>query len=63
MIPKRIIYCWFGKQRLPKEFQEYKETWIKYNPDFEILEINETNFNINQFPFVQEAYSLNKWHL
>ena len=60
MIPKRIIYCWFGKQKLPKEFQKYKESWVKYNPDFEILEINETNFDINQFSFVQEAYSLNK---
>jgi hypothetical protein len=60
MIPKRLIYCWFGNKEFPKEFQEYKETWIKYNPDFEILEINESNFDINCIPFVQKAYDLNK---
>lgn len=60
MIPKRIIYTWFGKKTYPRQFNDIKESWEKNNPEFEILEINESNFNVNFCDFTKEAYSSGK---
>lgn len=57
MIPKRIIYAWFGNKPYPYQLQEYKEKWRKLNPDYDILEINEENFDINYCRFTREAYN------
>lgn len=60
MIPKRIIYTWFGNKQIPEDFLKFKKTWEKYNPDFEILEINENNFDVNSFNFTKQAYDSGK---
>ena len=36
MIPKVIHYCWFGGNPLPKELQDYIDTWKEKCPDYEI---------------------------
>ena len=61
MIPKKIHYCWFGKNPLPEQTKQYIETWKKYCPDYEIIEWNEDNFNVNQNQYCKEAYEAKKW--
>lgn len=56
MIPKRIFYTWFGKEALPKDFIAIKSNWKILNPDYEIIEINESNFDVNYCQFTKEAY-------
>lgn len=61
MIPKVIHYCWFGKNPYPDDFQKYLLSWKKYCPDYEIIEWNEDNFDINSNAYVKEAYECRKW--
>lgn len=57
MIPKRIFYTWFGQKPLPKEFSKMRLSWEKNNPDYEIVEINEENFDVEYMDFTKKAYS------
>ncbi len=61
MIPKKIHYCWFGGNPLSEETKKYIESWKKYCPDYEIIEWNENNFDINSNVYVKEAYQAKKW--
>lgn len=61
MIPKVIHYCWFGGNQKPKSMIRCMESWKKYCPDYEIMEWNESNFDINCISFVREAYEAKKW--
>ena len=61
MIPKIIHYCWFGGNPLPEDVKSYIATWEKYCPDYEIKQWNETNFDIGQNLYCQEAYEAKKW--
>lgn len=61
MIPKVIHYCWFGRSPLPELAEKCIESWKKYCPDYEIIEWNETNFDINCCEYVREAYEAKKW--
>ena len=60
MIPKKIHYCWFGGKELPDFAKKCIESWKKYCPDYEIIEWNETNFDINMNDYVKEAYKKKK---
>ena len=57
MIPKIIHYCWFGGKPLPRNAKNYIESWKKNLPDFEIIEWNESNSNIDICQFCREAYN------
>lgn len=46
-IPKVIHYCWFGGNPLPPLAQKCIASWKEYCPDYEIIEWNETNFDLN----------------
>ncbi|MBQ2729359.1 MAG: glycosyl transferase [Clostridia bacterium] len=61
MIPKTIHYCWFGRNEKSRSMIKCIESWKKYCPDYEIIEWNEDNFNIDCIPFVKEAYNAKKW--
>lgn len=61
MIPKKIHYCWFGGKPLPDEAKQYIESWKKYCTDYEIIEWNESNFDINCCCYVREAFEAKKW--
>lgn len=56
MIPKIIHYCWFGKNKKPKLAQKCINSWKKYCPDYEIIEWNEDNFNIQAYPYAKYCY-------
>ena len=58
---KKIHYCWFGGKQLPRKVKECIKTWKKFLPDYEIIEWNEKNFDINICTFVKQAYENKKW--
>lgn len=61
MIPKKIHYCWFGGNEKPKSIQKCINSWKKFCPDYEIIEWNESNFDIHCMPFVEQAYEAKKY--
>lgn len=61
MIPKKIHYCWFGKGKKSKLTKRCIESWKKYCPEYEIIEWNEDNFNLNQHPYLRWCYENQKW--
>ncbi|MDO4611331.1 MAG: glycosyltransferase [Candidatus Saccharibacteria bacterium] len=58
---KYIHYCWFGGKPLPKLAKKCIKSWKKYLPDYEIIEWNENNVDLEECPFVKEAYENKKW--
>lgn len=58
---KKIHYCWFGGKPLPKLAKNCIKSWRKYCPLYEIVEWNETNFDIESCAYVREAYMAKKW--
>lgn len=61
MIPKKIHYCWFGGKKLPKLARKCIDSWKKKCPDYEIIEWNESNFDLNSNTYVKEAFENKKW--
>lgn len=61
MIPKVIHYCWFGNNKKSKEILDYIETWRTICPEYEIVEWNESNFDIHSNKYVEQAYAARKW--
>lgn len=61
MIPKKIHYIWVGGKEKPKEVQKCIKTWKKKFKDFEIIEWNEENFDINSNAYTKSAYEAKKW--
>lgn len=61
MIPKKIHYCWFGRNEKPKSVQACINSWKKYCPDYEIIEWNEDNFNVNYNSYTRFCYQNGKW--
>ena len=60
-IPKIIHYVWVGNNEKPKDIKRCMETWKKHLKDYEIIEWNEKNFDIDSNKFVKEAYEARKW--
>ena len=60
-IPKKIHYCWFGRKPLPESATKCIASWRKYLPDYEIVEWNEDNFDVNAIPYTAQAYSVGKY--
>ena len=58
---KKIHYCWFGGNPLPDLAKKCIASWKKFCPDYEIIEWNESNFDINCNAYVKEAYQAKKW--
>lgn len=61
MIPKIIHYCWFGRNPLPPMAVKCIESWKRYLPEYEIIQWNEDNFDVNIIPYTQEAYAAKKY--
>lgn len=58
---KYIHYCWFGGKPLPKLAKKCIKSWKKYLPEYEIIRWDETNVDLNECPFVKEAYDNQKY--
>ena len=61
MIPKKIHYCWFGGNPLPEEAKKCINSWKKYCPDYEIIEWNESNYDLNKNEYVKYTYENKKY--
>lgn len=61
MIPKKIHYCWFGRNPLPKSAQKCIASWRKFCPDYEIIEWNESNFDVNMNEYTKMCYAEKKY--
>ena len=46
---------------LPDEAKRCIDSWKKYCPDYQIIEWNESNFDVNCCAYVKEAYEAGKW--
>jgi len=60
-IPKKIHYCWFGGKDKSEFILECIKTWKDKMPDYELIEWNESNYNINKNSFVKKAYENKRW--
>lgn len=64
MIEKKIHYIWFGGNK-PEKVLKCIKSWEKFLPDFEIIEWNEKNFNIEEERgknrFFRECYDRKLW--
>ena len=61
IIPKKIHYCWFGGNPIPDKYKKWMESWHKYCPDYEIIEWNESNYDISKNLYMKQAYENKKW--
>ena len=61
MIDKKIYYCWFGGGEMTDLNKKCIESWKKYCPDYEIIEINEDNYDVNITSYSAEAYEHGNW--
>lgn len=61
MIPKKIHYCWFGRNPKPKLAEKCIASWRKYCPDWEIIEWNEDNFDVNTNGYTRTCYEQKKY--
>lgn len=60
MIPKIIHYCWFGNEEMSERDKKNVEGWRKLNPDYQIIQWNESNYDINKNVYMSECYSIPK---
>lgn len=56
LIPKKLHYMWLGRNPLPDSLNKCIESWKKYCPDYEIIEWNEDNYDIEKHPYMKQAY-------
>ena len=65
MIEKKIYYVWIGNAKKPDIFYKCFESWKKNMPDFEIIEINEKNSDVETHlaknRFFRECYERRLW--
>lgn len=61
MIPKKIHYCWFGGNPKSQKELDCIASWKKYCPDYEFIEWNEKNFDVNMCQYASDAYKEKKW--
>ncbi len=60
-IPKTIHYCWFGGREKPEIVNRCIESWKTHLPDYQIIQWNEQNFDINCDLYIKEAYEAGKF--
>ena len=61
MIPKKIHYCWFWNNKKSKAIEKCLKSWKEICSEFEIIEWNESNFDINICNFTKQAYKQKMW--
>ncbi|GAB1482751.1 hypothetical protein MASR2M78_15670 [Treponema sp.] len=61
MIPAKIHYFWFGHNRRPKIVEKCINSWRKHLIDFEIIEWNENNYDINKTAWTRDTQKAKNW--
>ena len=60
-IPKKIHYCWFGHGEKNELIIKCIDSWKKQCPEYEIIEWNEENFDVNKNLYCKQAYDNKCW--
>ncbi len=61
MIPNLIHYCWFGQNSKTKLVKKCILSWQRYCQDYQIIEWNENNFDLDQHPYLRWCHNNRKW--
>lgn len=61
MIPKIIHYCWFGRGQMTPLMMKCIKSWKKFCPEWQIMEWNEDNFDVNSTIWTKQAYEAKKY--
>ncbi len=61
MIPKVIHYCWFGGGPKNELIEKCIASWKRFCPDYEVIEWNESNYDVLSHPFMKKAFENRKW--
>lgn len=61
MIDKRIFYCWFGGGDMSDLNKRCIDSWKRVCPDYEIVRIDESNFDYHITPYAEMAYEHGNW--
>lgn len=61
MIPKKIHYFWFGGASKNELLLKCLASWQQHLPDYQIIEWNETNYDVSKSPFTKKAFSEQRW--
>ena len=54
-IPKKIHYVWVGGNEKPKDIKKCINSWKEHLKGYEVIEWNESNFDMESHPFLKEA--------
>lgn len=54
MIPKQIFYVWLGERPIPEVYLQNINHWQELEPDFKVIRIDETKFDMRKYPIVQK---------
>lgn len=57
-IPKKLHYMWLGKKDIPNKLKRCLESWRRFCPDYQIVEWNEDNYDIEKHPYMKQAYEV-----
>jgi hypothetical protein len=60
-IPRIIHFCWFGRGEKPKKIVKCMKSWRRFLKDYQFIEWNEDNFDINSNQYVKQAYEARKY--
>lgn len=64
-IPKKLNYVWIGDKEKPEIFHICYNSWKEKMPEYEIIEINEKNFDmkyhLEKNKFFRECYNRKLW--
>ena len=64
-IPKKLHYVWIGDGEKPEIFNKCLKSWQEKMPDYEIIEINKENFDLDDHiarnKFLRECYKRKLW--
>lgn len=61
LIPPIIHYCWFGRKELPDLYKRCIDSWHRFCPNYEIVEWNENNCDLNENLYSKQAYEVGKF--
>lgn len=61
MIPKKIHYFWVGTGQMTDRNRACIESWKKFCPDYEIIEWNESNYDVTKCTYMKQAYESKLW--
>ncbi len=61
MIPKKIHYCWFGRNELPETAKKCIDSWKKYFQSMRLYNGMKTIMMFRKNNYIREAYEKKKY--